>query len=81
VDTSPTLTDCLCFLRTALGVARGTQWDSQLHVMISIVRLASCFGSWTWRHLGLQRCQCDESSALCVVATPSMLDVLEDEAM
>jgi hypothetical protein len=25
-DTSPTLTDCLWFLRTALGVVRGTQW-------------------------------------------------------
>jgi hypothetical protein len=40
--------------------------------MISIVRLARSFGSWTWRHWSLRRCQCDESSALCEVATRAL---------
>jgi hypothetical protein len=43
--------------------------DSQLHAKISTVGLARSFGSWTWRHWSLRRCQCDESSALCEVAT------------
>jgi hypothetical protein len=42
---------------------------SQLHATDAIVPLARDFGSWTWRHWSLQRCQCDESSALCEVAT------------
>jgi hypothetical protein len=43
---------------------------SQLHAIISIVPLARDFGSRTWRHWSLQHCQCDESIALCEVATP-----------
>jgi hypothetical protein len=43
--------------------------DSQLHVMIFIVQLARSFGSWTWSHWSLRSCQCDESIALCEVAT------------
>jgi hypothetical protein len=43
--------------------------DSELHATDAIVPLALDFGSWTWCHWSLQCCQCDESIALCEVAT------------
>jgi hypothetical protein len=46
----------------------------QMYAMISIVRLARDFGSWTWHHWNLRRCQCDETIALCEVATKDFLD-------
>jgi hypothetical protein len=69
----PILKDCFWFLRTALGFICGTQRIPPLHAMISTVRLARSFGSWTWRHWSLRRCQCDETIALCEVATPTIL--------
>jgi hypothetical protein len=67
VDTSPTsIVACLWF--NALVVGWNTT-DSELHAMDAIVPLARDFGSWTWRHWSLRRCQCDKSIALCEVAT------------
>jgi hypothetical protein len=67
-DTSPTLTDCCWFVVFAL-VVRWNTTDSELHATDAIVPLALSFGSWTWRHWSLRRCQCDESIALCKGAT------------
>jgi hypothetical protein len=58
VDISPTLTDCCLFVVYAL-VVRWNTTDSELHATDAIVPLARDFGSWTWHHWGLRRCQCD----------------------
>jgi hypothetical protein len=66
-DASPTSIDaCLWF--NALVIGWNTT-DSELHATDAIVPLACDLGSWTWRRWSLRRCQCDESIALCEVAT------------
>jgi hypothetical protein len=50
-------------------VVRYNTTGSELHAMDAIVPPTRSFGSWTWRHWSLRRCQCDESSAMCEVAT------------
>jgi hypothetical protein len=65
---------CLWF--NALIVGWNTM-DSELHATDTIVPLARDFGSWTWSHWSLQR-QCDESIALCEVATLVRIHSIND---
>jgi hypothetical protein len=68
-DTSPTLTVCLWFLRTALRVVRGTQRipNCTRWLLLSNWRVTLVLGLGV---TGALRRQCDESIALCEVATP-----------
>jgi hypothetical protein len=62
----PHINTCL-FVVYALVVGWNTT-DSELHATDAIVQLARDFGSWTWLHWSLRRCQ-------CVAAEPSVARV------
>jgi hypothetical protein len=60
-------------------VVRWNTTGSEPHATDAIVPLARDFGSWTWRHWSLRRCQCDESIALCEVATPDKIYTYQED--